>query len=66
MKKSELQQLKNKPLNELQKSLDEHRKQLQKLKFDLAQGKVKNIRQVQETKRTIAKIMGLIKEKQYE
>jgi large subunit ribosomal protein L29 len=61
MKRREFQQLKNKPLPELQKSLNEYREKLRKLKFDLAQGKVKNIREIRDTKKAIARIMTFIK-----
>ena len=59
MKQSE-QQIKNKPLPELQKDLADYREKLRKLKFDLSQGKVKNIREIQETKKTIARILTII------
>jgi len=60
MKRKDIQQLKNKPLPELQKNLNEYREKLRKLKFDLAQGKVKNIKEIRETKKMIARILGLI------
>jgi len=60
MKKKEIQQLKTKPLSELQKDLAEYREKLRKLKFDLAQGKVKNIREIKETKKMIARILTII------
>lgn len=60
MKKSEIQQLKTKPLPELQKNLNEYRDKLSKLKFDLAQGKVKNIREIKETKKAIARILTIM------
>jgi|GEM_PF-280284 len=44
MKYKDIQQLKTKSLPELQKDLAEYREKLRKLQFDLAQGKVKNIR----------------------
>ncbi len=63
MKKQELQQFKNKSLIELQKELSGYREKLRKLKFDLAQGKVKNIKEVNKTKKIIARIMTLINQK---
>lgn len=60
MKKNEIQQLKTKPLPELQKNLNEYREKLRKLKFDLAQGKVKNIREIKDIKKAIARIMTVI------
>ena len=59
MKHSE-QQIKNKPLPELQKDLADNREKLRKLKFDLSQGKVKNIKKIKETKKTIARILTTI------
>ncbi len=60
MKKKEIQQIKNKPLPELRKDLADYRERLRKLKFDLSQGKVKNIKEIQETKKVIARILTLM------
>ena len=60
MKKNETQQLKNKPLPELQKDLADYREKLRKLKFDLAAGKVKNIREIKMIKKAIARILTII------
>ena len=60
MKKRDFQQFKNKPIPELQKDLAENQERLRKLKFDLAQGKVKNIREIRDVKKNIARILGLI------
>ncbi len=60
MKKQEFQQFKNKPLIELQKELLDHREKLRKLKFDLARGKVKNIKEINGVKKIIARIMTII------
>lgn len=60
MKKKEIQQLKTKPFPELQKELADYREKLRKLKFDLAQGKVKNIKEIKETKKMIARILTII------
>lgn len=56
MKKKDFQQIKNKPIEELQKSLIEYYERLRKLKFDLANGKVKNIREIKDIKKTIARL----------
>jgi len=61
MKKKDFQQFKNKPLPELQKDLVDNQERLGKLKFDLAQGKVKNIREIRDVRKNIARILGLIK-----
>lgn len=63
MKKQELQQLKNKPLSELQKGLSNYRERLGRLRFELSAGKVKNIKEIKETKKGIARIFTIIKGK---
>ncbi len=60
MKNKEIQQIKTKPLAELEKELIHYRETLRKLKFDLSQGKVKNIKEIQETKKMIARILTII------
>ena len=60
MKKKEIQQIKNKPFPELRKDLADYREKLRKLKFDLSQGKVKNIKEIKETKKVIARILTLM------
>lgn len=60
MKKSEIQQLKTKPLPELKKQLEERREKLRSLQFDLAQGKVKNVSEIKTTKKIIARILTII------
>jgi ribosomal protein L29 len=60
MKKKDFQQYKTKPEAELQKDLGEFREKLRKFKFDLAQGKVKDIKEIKEVKKNIARIMGLL------
>ena len=58
MKIAELKQ-KSKP--ELQKFLLDSRERLRSLKFDLASGKVKNVREIRELKKNIARILTLLK-----
>ncbi len=60
MKRKEFQEFKNKPAVELQKNLIDYREKLRKLKFDLAQGKVKNISEIKKTKKIIARILTII------
>jgi ribosomal protein L29 len=60
MKRKEIQQLKTKSLPELQKDLADYREKLRSLQFDLAQGKVKNIKEIKETKKIIARILTII------
>ncbi len=60
MKKNELEQLKIKPVAELKQNLAENRDRLWNLKTDLAAGKVKNVREIQKVKKTIARILTFI------
>lgn len=62
MKTKELQTFKNKPTAELEKELSGYREKLRKLKFDLSAGKVKNIREIKETKKMIARILTFMNE----
>ena len=59
MKIRELQRKSNK---ELQQTLVSLRDKLRELRFNLAGGKVKNIKEIRGTKRDIAKILTLLKE----
>ncbi len=63
MKKREFQLYKEKPLLELKKELVSNREKMVKLTFDLAAGKIKNIREIRQVKKTIAKILTLINKK---
>lgn len=60
MKKKELNNIKNKSAEELLKDLMAKREALAKLRFDLSSGKVKNVKEIRETKRSIAQIKTLI------
>jgi len=60
MKRREIQELKIKPLPELQKLLKEGRERLRILKFDLAAGKVKNVRELRSLKKNLARIQTFI------
>lgn len=64
MKKRAIEELKNKPVEELKRLISENYERLRKLKFDLSSGKVKNIKEIGETKKMIARIstfLGQIK-----
>ncbi|MFB6212448.1 MAG: 50S ribosomal protein L29 [Candidatus Magasanikbacteria bacterium] len=63
MKDSDLQKLRNKSIDELLKKLKDKRKKLSDLQFDLSLGKTKNVSQIRETKKDIARILTLINEK---
>jgi len=45
---------------ELQKLLKDDREKLQQLQFDLAAGKVKNVREIRRLKKEIARILTLL------
>ncbi len=57
MAKKETKNLKDVPIIELEKELAEERQKLVDLKFNLAAGKVKNIKEVKKTKMRIAQIL---------
>lgn len=62
MKRNEqLKELSKLSKDDLQKSLKEKRENLRVFRFDLAAGKVKDIRAIRSTKRNIARILTLIK-----
>ncbi|MCD6178222.1 50S ribosomal protein L29 [bacterium] len=56
-------QLRRKSKSELQKMLREWREKLRELRFNLASGKVKNIREIREVKKDIARILTILNEK---
>jgi len=60
MKQSAIQELKNKPKEELSAMLLDMKKKLQELTFDLMGGKVKNVKSIRETKKTIARIQTFL------
>ncbi len=49
--------------SELQRTLALKRERLRELRFDLIAGKVKNIREIREIKKDIARILTLLKQK---
>ena len=55
MKKKEIQELKNKPIGELERLVLDSGEKLRALRFDLASGKVKNVNEVRETRKKIAR-----------
>lgn len=54
-----IQELRQKSKEELEKFLQDSRERLRQLKFDLASGKVKNIREIRRIRRDIARILTL-------
>lgn len=59
MKADELRQ---KTKSEIQKMLQDNRERLRQLRFDLATGKIKNVREIRKIKKDIARILTLINE----
>lgn len=60
MKASEFKKLESKSKEELYKLLLDSLKKLQDLKFNLAAGKVKNVRSIRSLKKDIARILTLL------
>ena len=63
MKKKDIQDMKIKSDAELRRLIRENREKLRKLRFDLAAGKVKNVRMLHETKHIIARAETFLREK---
>jgi ribosomal protein L29 len=57
----DFKELKLKNENELKLLLAEQREKLRKTKFDLAEKKIKNVNIISETRKTIARILTLLK-----
>jgi len=55
-------ELKNKSKEELYKILEDSTKKLQELKFNLAAGKVKNVRTLRVLKKDIARVLTILNE----
>lgn len=64
MKNKEVKQLKTKPGEELKKMLSEQTEKLWALKESLLNGKVKNVKEIRDVKKGIARILTFIAEKQ--
>jgi len=56
-------EVRSKSIDVLRELLKEKRERLRDLRFSLAGGKVKNVREIREIKRDIARILTIIKEK---
>ena len=63
MKKKEIEELKHKPAAELQGLITEARERLRILKFDLAAGKVKNVKDLRILRKDIARLLTFIAQK---
>ena len=64
MKTKEIQELKNKPDEELAHLIHEGNEKLRTLRFDLAAGKVKDISEIKELKKKVARMKTFIHERQ--
>jgi len=58
-----IKELKLKSENELQKMLEDMRDKLREQRFKVSQKQLKNIREIRQTKKTIAQILTIINEK---
>ena len=56
-------ELREKSKEELEGILNDLKKKLQKLRFDLAEKRLKNVREIRKTKREIARVLTILKEK---
>lgn len=63
MKKKEIKETRSKSTADLYKLLQDERKKLQKLNFDLALGKVANVRDIRLSKKKVAQLLTMIGEK---
>ncbi len=61
-----IKELREKPVEDLKVLLKESQEKLRSLKFDLATGKVKNVRQIRLMKKDIARILTIITKSKYE
>jgi len=61
MKKKDIQDLKNRSIVELTNLEHESKERLRTLRFDLAAGKVKNVAELHDLKKKIARIKTFIK-----
>ena len=61
----EIRELRQKTEEELKKFLSESRDRSRVLKFDLASGKVKNVREIRAVRKDISRIITILKEKNY-
>jgi len=59
-KDKEFQQIKIKPVDALNRDLIDYREKLRKFKFDLSQGKVKDIKEIKKMKKAVARILTII------
>lgn len=63
MKKKDIQELKHRPAEELTRLIQEANEKLRALRFDLAAGKVKDITQIHELRKKVARMKTFIHER---
>ncbi len=56
-----IDELRPKPKEEIGKLLEEKKERLRQLRFDLVSGKVKNVKEIREVKKDIARILTLLR-----
>ncbi len=59
---AKIKELKQRSKNELEKTLKDNKEKLRELRFSLASGKVKNVREVRKIKKEIARIKTILSE----
>ncbi len=64
MKKKDIQELKNKSVAELYRVVTEGTERLRALRFDLAAGKVKNVAELHQTRKRIARVKTFLHERE--
>lgn len=62
MKKNEINELKNKPVGELEAVVRESGDKLRALRFDLAAGKVKNVNELHQNRKKIARAKTFLRQ----
>lgn len=63
MKKKDIQELKHRPIEELVHLVKDSNEKLRALKFDLAAGKVKDISEIKELKKKVARTKTFLHER---
>ena len=58
-----IKEIRQKSKEELERTLKDQREKHRSLRFDLAAGKVKNVRELRQTKKDIARALTILKEK---
>ncbi len=64
MKTKEIQEMKTRPVEELNRIIKESNEKLRALGFDLVAGKVKNVSEIKELRKKVARAMTFIRQAQ--